>query len=231
MKKVLIIITSLLILLSLTKNTYANVSSTNLLDPNLTSWDYSTTNLEGNALVNIKGNGLIEVNTGNEYFIMPTYINKRVVPDYNWRDLPYFDDSLKNNLILYDENNEPIESIVLSKKLFSEGIHVGYSYVIPEGVSKIKIDEFNLTSSSMTVNDVSNFFNEFAPTVDASMLFINALDIEFLPYPSNYIYLYSEASYDISNIKFGDNLLLYQFGNNYSDVVSPIIEVDKYTYK
>ena len=230
MKKALILLTSILILMAFTKNTYANVTSTNLIDPNSNQLEFYQNPTGSGSIVNITGSGLIEVDDTIEYFIIPTYVNKKIVTDFNWRQLPFFNDELINELVLYDMGGEAIEVIRLNKKIYADGIHVGYAFEAPSGVGKVKIKEFNLSSTIMTTTDLINFYHEFAPTIDTSLMFINAEDIKHLPVESNYVYSYNSNSYDVSNINFGNNLSIFEYGKNYKDVVSPIIQVDKYTY-
>lgn len=229
MKKILILLTIFLIVFCFTKEAYASSASTNLINPEENTISI-TTSTNNTGQIKIKGTGYIDVSQDTEYFIMPTYINKTYVPDYNWRDLPFFNNSLKNNIILFDENNEPIETYTLNKKIYADGFVVGFAFVVPSDVKRVRIDELNLTSNVMSENDVNSFYNECMTNVSQAMLFIKATDIAYLPFPSSYVYNFDPSSYDISNIKFGNDLSLYNYGNNYNDVISPIIEVDKYTF-
>lgn len=205
--------------------------STNLLNPSTSTRTVLGDTYDAPGHYKVTGGDLIPIDSDTEYFLMTTYFNKRIVEDFKWQDLPYFDERYENSIEIYGNSKEILEAIPLTKKLYAHGIHVGYAISVEEGVGYFRIKELNLTSNAMKKFNIENFFSEFASRVDYGLILIKAQDIKFLPEPTKYIYQYQEGSYDVSNIKFSEDLSTYAYGNVYADVMVPVFEIERLVYE
>ena len=209
----------------------STISSTNKLNPATSKYELVGENYQSIGHFKVTGGDLVEIDEKTEYFLIPTYLNKRVVTDFNWKELPYFDETLPNKIDLFDKEKEFLEPVQLTKKLYADGIHVGYAIEVDASIGYFRINELNLKSNSITKVDVLNFFSENITSIDQALLLIKASDIKFLPSPTNYVYQYSNTSYDVSNMRFNEELSTYSYGKDYADIMEPIIEVDRLKFE
>src|SRR5690554_3192900 len=93
----------------------------NLVNPDSFEVVYNQKDSEGFAVLKFSSEKIV-VERGEEYLIMPTYINKEnfFIEDISWKDMPLLPSSLHINEYSYDDRVE--EGKKINRKLYSDGV-------------------------------------------------------------------------------------------------------------
>ncbi|HHU56002.1 MAG TPA: hypothetical protein GXZ48_04865 [Acholeplasmataceae bacterium] len=171
----------------------------------------------------------IPVKEGVEYFILPTYVNKEEFLSSNksWELMPLINEGL--TIHEYFEG-EFMDEVFLVQKLYSNGIFVGYRYLVNYFVSEIKLNNLFLESQYVSKSEFSDVFeNDCKGKIDCMLLIIEAERINELPTAKDFQYEYSYDEYtDITDLYLGENLSLFAYGNNYPEDLAPVLDSEEY---
>lgn len=234
MKKILLVVLSVLLVILWFKvpTQASSQDSINLISPStFPTYDAKSAYLGQYAKLGLSESEFIPITSGIEYFFLPTYINKLTgLPYEDWSEMPLFDGA--PTIKLYNENEELINTVVLSKELKSETIVAGYAFSVPTGVSKIKFQAMELTSTLLNAASFWHYVDEQG-RLDTLLLLIEADKIKYLPTTAafNYNDIRGMATYDITDLYLGEDLDVYQYGNTYFDNLSPVINSNQYSYR
>lgn len=228
MKKGFFFIICCLILLFIIPVNGATYTGINYFNPSCFSETIENVGSNG-CQITIETTSSIPVKEGVEYFILPTYVNKDgfLNPMLTWEKLPLIKDGIRIHEYEHEEYMLPID---LVKKLYSNGVMVGYRYTPSAYITHIKISNFILESPQISKEEFIDFYEEECESrLDCLLLIIEANRINELPSASNYIYEPSNDVYtDITSLKLGENLTLFKYGNEFPEDLSPVIDSEEY---
>jgi hypothetical protein len=235
MKKIMLVLLVILfcvMLIDVSVNA-EDFESTNYIKPDDLTVSISDNN--GYAQITITGKSGFRIKQGVEYFILPTYINKQEFDGFSWFDLPLFQNGdNSNSLSIYegiDAKGEPIDDYRLTKRLYSNGILVGYAFTFDDITNSSKVFKLTLKSNTMSIQVFNQFYDEYIQTIDCGLLIIEADNLKNIPTSTfNYEMVRGSPSYDISDLYLGEDITAYRYGVKYQDELSPVINTNQYEY-
>lgn len=223
MKKSLTVIIALLFAMLFIKvdaNAQLDIS-TNLINDE--EFDYYTNSPGGltNAYIELRQKGTICLEINKEYFILPTYVNKRDFGDLDitWSDLPLLS---KDKVLstIDDDNNQTV--LTNTKELVSNGVFCGYAFIIKSGSTNFSYG-IDLLEGKIDAEIFDDYFNTNIGQISKSLLLIKADDIKNIPGVTGYRYKYNAnvSSYDISALYFGENYEIFKYGLKHPELDLP----------
>lgn len=218
-------------LLLLPQPVKAYSDSTNIINPDKISVEITANQETNTAQIQLKTTRLLEVKGGVEYFIIPTYINKKDTSVFTWNEMPLFNHA-KYLLIGTSNDYETIEQIQVTKKLYCQSQLVGFAVTFDSEVTKISFDNVTLVSDTMTVAELENIYDTYYYNhVDQMFMMIEAKNIKYLPMATIYHYEPKQSSsYDLTNLYLGEDPKVFSYGKFYQDEKVPVIETNSYEY-
>src|SRR5690554_1026917 len=202
----------------------------NLVNPDSFDVVYNQEDDEGFAVLKFSSEKIF-VEMGEEYLIMPTYINKEsfCIENISWLDMPLLPEGLRINE--YDNKDRVQEGKLLERKLYSNDVLCGYIYLVDFLKTAFTFDEITM-KSKITKDQFTEIYENDCGRIDMALLIINVKDIEMLPGDCDFNYEEQKGgrSYDISDLYFGEDLTLFAFGNPYEDILAPVFEYEDYYF-
>lgn len=209
---------------------YQGINYINPADFSTVTYDTQGTN--GFAQLLTSQSQLISIKSNVEYFLLPLYVNKQDFSPYvdiEWTDLPLFQTGVNTNIATFDESGEVIESLTLSKKLYSNSVFCGYAMSFDTDVFSIRFNPMTLSSSSVSVSHFSDIYETFCNSIDGALILIEASRTdELIGSAFHYASVAGSSQYDVSSLYFGENLSLYAYGNIYNGL-APVIDANQYS--